>query len=869
VKQLWRNLEASYGAWQERRANGRERAVIANAKRAGILRWTLRLYAFAFIILVMVAALWSVDIYGDVRADAPPTPKLENYAGGYIPKVTRVYANDGTLLARYIKEWREFLPLHRMPKKLIDAFLAVEDHQFYDHGGLYFRGILRAAWRNVTAGDWVQGGSTITQQVAKQFMDRRRTLRSKALEALVARQLESHYTKDEILSVYLNQIFLGAGAHGVQAAAKRYFSKDVKQLNVAEAAMLAGLAQAPSAYSPLSRRKNARARALARRNVVLDKMARYGYIDQAKADKWKATPIELHPFHTRITMGRYPYYTEHVRRYLMKKYKKKRVFTAGLTVETALQPFADGVAYENVDFSARKQDKRQGWRGPVASVQGDQRSLFLSRAEAMYGDAPLAPHKRYLALVEAVKYNRATVRVGKRSYNLRRKRMDWAARWSIKDYTNDKKLYNVKHALKVGDIVWVSRPVSHVRKFTDWDVEYKPKKKKDGTESKKKKPDARWKKPQDLKVDADQVQLEQTPHPQAAMLSFDWHTGYVHAMVGGNDYARSQFNRAIQACRQPGSTYKPIYYSLALNSGYSFGTALNDEAKVEDVDEEGRAWKPENLEGETSDEDPTTSMETALIWSKNVPSVDLFKDLGGKNVEKWARKLGFTSKIIPDKALALGASCAHINEMSRAFAIFARNGRWLDLVYVRRILDHAGNVVEDHTHAADPMLSPAARLDRLVVTAGSQPRQAIPPRPAYLITKLLRKVVKYGHEQNIRRLKIRAAGKTGTSSATMDMWFIAFTDRWMTTTWLGDDERVRPLGAQDASYFTSVMFWGRFMHEALNGRPTGKIPVAVPPGVDPNDEGGHRSATTSVKERRKENHKRHRKQAEDKEQGAT
>jgi len=850
----WRKLTAQYRAWQDRRANGRERIVVANPASAGILLWTVRLYAFAFIILAMVVSISSIDVYDDVQTEAGAAPRLETYAKKIIPKVTRVYANDGTLLARYVKEWREFLPLDQIPKRLIDAFLAVEDHRFFEHHGIYVRGILRAAWRNVTAGDWVQGGSTITQQVAKQFMKRRKTLRSKAIEAVVARRIEASYSKQEILSVYLNHIFLGAGAHGVQAAAKRYFSKHVKQLNLAEAALLAGLAQAPSAYSPLSRRAKARTRARKRRDSVLDKMARHGFVSQAEADKWKATAIKLKPFRTQSMTGRHPYYAEHVRRYLLKKYKKKRVFRDGLTVETAVQPFLDRVAYENVDFNARKQDKRQGWRGPVASVQGDQRGLFLSRMKHAYGDKPLVVGKRYLALVEEVDRRRARVRVGERLYKLRRKRMAWAHRWSIKDYANDKETYNVKKALKVGDIVWVSKPVTSIGKFADWDVEYIKKKKKDGTEGKKK-PEAMWKEPKQLKIDDDQVQLEQTPHPQASLLSFDYHTGYVMAMVGGNDYARSQFNRAIQACRQPGSTYKPIYYALGLNDGFSYHSELNDKAKTEDVDEDGKEWTPKNLEGEGAEE-KTASLQISLIWSKNVPSVDLFKQLGGAAVEKWARALGFTSKIIPDKALALGASCTYMHELARAFAIFARNGRWLDLVFVRRILDHKGNVIEDNTHPRDPMLDAGSRLDRLAAVAGRKERQAVPARAAYLITKLLRKVVSHGHAGNIRKQKIIAAGKTGTSSATMDTWFVGFTDRWVTTTWLGDDERVRPLGAQDAAYFTTLPFWGRFMYEALNGRPTKSLPVAVPPGVREDDVGDKRRRRKSKKKRKKRKKKK-------------
>jgi penicillin-binding protein 1A len=309
------------------------------------------------------------------------------------------------------------------------------------------------------------------------------------------------------------------------------------------------------------------------------------------------------------------------------------------------------------------------------------------------------------------------------------------------------------------------------------------------------------------------------------------------AMIGGTDYASSEFNRVTQACRQPGSTYKPIYYSAALDMGYGFDTILTDIPHAEVDPVTGEVWVPKNIH---DTQDNQVTLEYALVFSKNVPSVDLFKRVGAANVEKWARRLGFTSEIIADRALALGASCAYDEEMSRAFSIFARNGRWLDLVYIRRVIARDGTIVEDHTVPGDPMLSAADRLDRVAATAGLEPRQVIPARAAFLTSKLLRQMVREGYNGNLRQTGVTSAGKTGTSSNTMDLWFIAYTSRWLTTMWLGDDLHERQLGRDDASYMSAVPVWARYMWRATAGQKLEEIPWEVPAGVNPKDRGDNR-----------------------------
>ncbi|HEX3764654.1 MAG TPA: transglycosylase domain-containing protein [Kofleriaceae bacterium] len=807
--------------------SGRARVAIANRRDGGVAFWLLRLYGFAALVLVAGVVFSALAVYSYFSLHAPAVPDLRIYAQ-VTPAVSRMYAADGTMLGEFAKEWREIVPFERMPQRLIDAFLAVEDHDFYHHGGLYWKGIGRAVWANLTAGDFAQGGSTITQQVAKQFLGSEKSLARKGKEAIMARRLEARYSKNAILAVYMNHIYLGSGAWGVAAAARRYFQKDLDQLTLAECALIAGLAKAPTAFSPVRSQKLA----IERRNVVLDKIAQYGLEPPMVVEAAKREPIHLDLYRD-VFPERMPYYAEHVRRYIGDRYGGDALGAQGLRIETAAEPAWEASAYENADFGARHQDKREGWRGPEWRLDGAARELFLGRQRRLYGSAPLAPGKRYLALVDKVDKDHAEVLIGDRRLQLPLRNLKWAAKWQSGNAENDAEIDKATDALKPGFVVWVSREQRTVPRYRDWTLEMK---------------NPAWvakdDQPEWDAAHADVVKLDQVPHPQTAIFTADHHTGYVVAMVGGSDYDRSEFNRTVQACRQPGSTYKPIYYSLGLDQGFGFDTVLDD-VKVDIVDPiTGEVWSPNNLEG-TSDGDVT--LEYALVFSKNIPSVDLFRRLGAANVESWARRLGITTKIFPDDALALGASCSRLDEMARAFTVFARLGAWWprpggrekNWVYVRRILDRAGNAVEDNTFAEDPVLPPADRIDRTVALAGVQAPQAIPPRTAFLMTKLLAHEVEYGFASILRATQVNAAGKTGTSSATFDNLFIAFTSKFTTLVWMGDDKRQRALGKSDAAYMTVVPLWARYMYEAARSYPNPQIPWVIPPGVKPDDRGDH------------------------------
>jgi penicillin-binding protein 1A len=585
-------------------------------------------------------------------------------------------------------------------------------------------------------------------------------------------------------------------------------------------------------------------------------MAAFGFASAEEVAAAKAEAIALHLHHNTYA-DRMPYYGTYVRNLLAnrlgeqalreralpvpadevadlrRRLGEERLGELGLTVETAAEPAWEAAAYDSADYGAHNQDKRQGWRGPEWRVDGKARELVIERQKQLYGPGPLVPGKRYLAVVDKVTPEGAEVLIGDRRLQLPLRNLRWASKWQPGNMENDVAIDSATAALRPGFVVWVRREQRTVTQFRSYASDTR---------------NPVWIAPDDQRTwdeaHADVVRLEQVPHPQTAIFTADHRTGYVAAMVGGYDYDRSVFNRAVQACRQPGSTYKPIYYALGLDQGYGFDTRLND-IPVTIIDKEtGEKWTPTNL-NDTLDSDVT--LEFALVFSKNVPSLDLFMRLGAKNVEAWARRLGFTTKIFADEALALGASCSKLDELARAFTVFARNGAWWPrpagkekgFVYVRRVLDRDGNAIEDDTVPEDPRLPAGDRLDRIAALAGLAAPLAIPARTAYLMSKLLANEVTYGFANVLRETKINAAGKTGTSSATHDTLFIAYTSQWTTLVWMGDDRKERALGRYDAAYITVVPLWARYMYEAARGYPNRTIPWAVPPGVKASDRGDH------------------------------
>jgi penicillin-binding protein 1A len=553
-------------------------------------------------------------------------------------------------------------------------------------------------------------------------------------------------------------------------------------------------------------------------------MTESGFIEPAEAQAASARPLAVRP-PPDLFRDRSPYFAEHVRRDIGKRYGEKALWEGGLQVETTLVPWVDEAAQENVDFSLRKLDKRQGWRGPVARLAGAAADEFRRRAAQRYGAEPPVEDRLYLGLVEPSTGPGVQVRVGEKTYHLPPAGMQWAAPFSLVDSSNGRVLRSTTSLLKPGDVIWVANAHrSRLRRYADWTYDSAN--------------EVQWLAAYDNRKPPPgppQLRLEQTPRVQGAVFSYDHQSGYVTTMVGGLEFDRSEFNRAVQACRQPGSTYKPVYYSLALDRGYGYASLLNDIPRAEVDPITGEVWVPQNLNNTVEYQ---VNLEYALVWSKNVPSVQLFKLVGGKDVEAWARKLGITTPIIPDQALALGASCTRIDELTRAFSAFARNGSISEPVYVRRVRDRAGQVLEDNTAVLDPMNAPNVRLDRMVAMAGKRTKDVIPPRTAWLTSQLMRRVVTKGHAPALRNSGLLVGGKTGTSSATMDTWFVGYTSRWMTTSWIGDDRRERPLGFKDAAFMLSVPMTARYLYEVTTNQQLKDIPWERPPGVKATDTGG-------------------------------
>lgn len=776
----------------------RERVVVGNPSDGGFLFWLCKFYLFGACAMVGGAVATVPVLYLAVASRTPMPEDLSAYADR-APMATRIRSFDGMLLTTLAEEPREFVPYPSIPPLLVKAIVAAEDKTFFEHAGIDIRGIARAAITNFRSGRVSQGGSTITQQVAKTQLSAERSLERKLRELVLARRIEARFSKEEILEFYLNQAFFGSSAYGVGSAAAAYFDKPVDRLSLAEMALLAGLVQAPSRYSP---RRNIH-EATQRRNYVLRRMLALGFIDRFEYTRAVGQPIRLA---RRERLDPFPWYAphlaEHVRRELIERHGRESVYKAGWDVTTTLDMSLQSRAHHYALKHVGALDKRQGWRGPVGHLRSEpQRQEVLERMARVYGDSPvLSAGRPHLALITSVTPTRAHGRIANKMVVIPRHLLAWAAPYSRTDAQNSRTIDDAKQALSVGDLVWVIRPGRPSAMAESAPPSQNP--------------------PGVL------VHLDQRPRVEGALLLYDHDTGYALTMVGGLDHDTSSFNRAVQACRQPGSAFKPIYYSLALDGNrFSMGSILQDKPYVP---EPGEQWNPQNVHG-TLDGDVT--LHYSLIKSLNLPAIQLLQAVGAKATARWARRLGFSTELVADKGLALGASCVRMDELVRAFATFARGGSQRDIVYVRQLRDRHGIVVEDHTVVEDPLLSEEDRIDRMWATALDRPKQVIDARTAFLTAKLLRDSVLYGIAGRCRIVPVPTAGKGGTSSDTLDTWFVGFTSQWAAVAWVGDDTNQRPLGAKEASYTTAIPFWAEFMREATAGRPHGKTPRTIPEGL--------------------------------------
>ncbi len=774
---------------------------MTNPVRAGLFGWLFRYGLIAALITTLALVASARALYRHYDGQLPELSSITEYSS-LAPGVSYLHDKDGAVLSILAREHRAYAPINEIPASLRQAFIAAEDRRFPTHSGVDIRGIARAVLVNYRAGTIAQGGSTITQQVAKSFLGTEQTLERKLKEAILAVRLESRLNKDQILEIYLNKIFLGSGAYGVRAAATRYFDKTLDELSIGERALLAGLARAPSRDHP--RRSQQRARR--RRDLVLEAMAEEGFVTPAELKAARAEPIQLaeptwDPFRWRL-----PYYAEHVRKQVTRILGPDAPLRRSLQVETFADPLAGHYARESMMAEITALDRRQGWRGPVAHLEReDHRATFLERTRQAYGLTPLRSEGQwYLGLVEDVDRRDAMVRVGPVLARMTIVTTAWAAPYDTRTGANNATVDALTEVLEVGDVVWVRGRFqerhngARTLRFGD---EAKP-----------------------------LVSLMQLPRVEGAILASDTKTGAVVAMEGGLDYDRSQFNRATQACRQPGSVFKAIYYALALDGGdYEIDSILHHRAWEP---EPGESWNPQDIE---KTPDGRLLFRTAFIKSLNTPSIRLFLDLGADDVVAWARRLGIASPLIADKALSLGASCVLMTELAETFGVFANTGRAYQTRALARIVDQAGHTVYDARPVDTPGIDVAGRLRAAVTAVTTKQRQVIDPKTAFLTTSLMRDVVRAGTGIRATRLGVPTAGKSGTASKaqfTTDAWFVGFTSHLLTAAWVGDDTYARSLGDHEASYTTATPMWTRFMRSLSRGRSHQEIPWGRPPGVE-------------------------------------
>ncbi|MBL8913092.1 MAG: PBP1A family penicillin-binding protein [Archangium sp.] len=809
-------------ATKNKTATEEGKLLLVNVPRKRWWKAPFKLFGF----FVLCAATAGVMGYGFVYwkyADGlPDIPRVDEYRP---PILTEVYTVDGVLAGEFYNERRKVVPYERIPKRLVQAFIAAEDADFFDHFGVDVIGTTRAAvktaLKKVSGKGKVQGGSTITQQTAKAVLisaegykeSTAKTIKRKLREALLARRLESELTKEEILYLYLNNVYLGHHSYGVQSAAENYYRKDVKDLSLAEMALLAGLPQAPSNYSPFTAPEKAKKR----RQYVLGQMKEKGMITQAEFDE--ASKAEVSVYAVEDVFHQFaPFFTEETRRDIVERYGNKVLLNDGLKVFTTMDSEKQRAAQEAVLWGLLAVDKRQGYRGPVQQLKTKaEQDKFVEKSKKVMGDAEIEPGRYYVGLVTAKSKDElvADVTIGNKVARLPALAMRWAREVNGERYYPNVLINTVK-PLNIGDVV-VVRAVKDKKSLTDDKEAWSD--------------SLAEKVPEGVPL----VRLEQEPEPQAAIVSIDPHRQYLSAMVGGYDFDANEFNRAFQACRQPGSSFKPIVYAGALElMGWTEGTVILDSPIVYDDPENQNRWKPANYDEGFKGE---VLLKEALVNSMNIPAVKTFIELarflgkkneviGIKAINDFAKKLGFSTPLNPDYSAALGSSCVYPIELVGVYATINRLGLKKPTYFVRKIEDRFGRMVEDHTSFDDPWASLQDRLAGGYARMFEPGEQVLSPETAYLVTDLMRGVVQGGTGAAAQRLGKPAAGKTGTTNDSFDAWFTAFTRDLVTSAWVGYDLNPHPLGRYETGGRAALPIWLAYMMKALDGR---QQPEFAPP----------------------------------------
>ncbi len=768
--------------------------------------WLLSLLTFAFaagVVLFLVATTAVGYIVWQSSRDLPDYERLAKYEP---PVMTRIHANDGALMAEYARERRIFVPINVVPKMVIQAFLAAEDRRFYEHGGFDFTGIARALYKNFQnwgRGRRLEGASTITQQVAKNFLlSSRQEVDRKVKEALLTIRIERTFKKEKILELYLNEIYLGLSSYGVAAASLNYFGKDLADLSLEEAAYLAALPKGPNNYHPFRRTKEA----TERRNWILDQMAEAGYVtaEQARVAKAKALKVNIRPFGTQISAA--DYFAEEVRRKLVEMYGEDGLYgrtervgggvegvNGGLSVRTTLDPQMQKIGRKVLTDGLVAFDRERGWRGPVERIDiaGDW-GIGLTSIEI---PTDLQPWRLGVVLQS----DRGKATIGLRPHRspdgghaTEREAVEIPfdeVKWAKVAGRGAPKA--VSDVLNPGDVVWVA-PKDHDQPTGAWT-------------------------------------LMQIPEIGGGLVAMDPHTGRVHAVVGGFSFSQSQFDRALQARRQPGSSYKPFVYATALDNGYK-PTSIVLDAPIEIDQGPGKeVWTPKNYDG-TKSYGPST-LRVGIEKSRNQMTVRLAQDMGMPMIVEYSKRFGVYDDLLPVLAMSLGSGETTLVKLAAAYSAFANGGKQVKPTLIDRIQDRWGKTIWRYDDRECPGCNAESWQNQPEPLLPKDDRkQIVDPHTAYQITSMMEGVIQRGTATVVRQIlpNVPMAGKTGTTNDERDAWFVGYTPDLVVGVFIGYDTP-RPMGKGQTGGHLAAPIFANFMKAALAGKRA--VPFRIPPGV--------------------------------------
>ncbi len=751
----------------------------------------------AGVLLFLAASAGAGFLLWQASKDLPSYERLAQYEP---PVMTRVHAHDGSLIKEYARERRIFVPISTVPKLVIGAFLSAEDRRFYEHGGLDPVGLGRAAMiyaqKLVTGKGNIQGGSTITQQVAKNFLlTSDRNLQRKLKEAILAIRIERAYPKDKILELYLNEIYLGIGAYGVAAASLSYFNKELKDLTAEEAAYLAVLPKGPNNYHPYKHT----AKAKERRNWILDQMVENSYLTKKQADEAKTRPltVNIRSFGAHVPASEF--FAEDVRRTLFNKYGEDKLYGGGLSVRTTLDPKLQRYAQQALRDGLIEFDRTRGWRGPIQKIDaaGDWGGVLakidvpsdiapwrmgvvlqISKRDVLVGLRPkVQPDGKLPAEREAVK--------------VALEEMKWAGKFRATDKPKGPTPKQPGDVVEIGDVIWVSP------KEPD-------------------KPAGAW-------------MLAQVPDVGGGLLAMDPHTGRILAVAGGFSFDISQFDRALQAKRQPGSCFKPLVYATALDNGYK-STSIVLDAPIEIEQGPGKeAWRPENY-NKSQSLGPAT-LRVGIEKSRNQMTARLGLDLGMPTVSEYARRFGAYEDLPPLPAMVLGAGETTLARMVTAYAALANGGKKVNYTLIDRIQDRWGKTVWRHDDRTCSGCDAQSWQSQPEPDLPDTRQQIIDPHTAYQMTSILEGVVQRGTATIIKQKYlpgVPVAGKTGTTNESKDTWFIGYVPDLVVGVYVGYDNP-KPMGRSATGGQVAAPIFGTFMKNALADKKP--VPFRTPPGI--------------------------------------